>query len=72
MLNRPNVVADQGRDLQTNISGIGAIRLTQSSHCTAHALDGSTTTDREPNNADWKRRAIIQIFYNPQSHLAYE
>ena len=26
--------------------------------------------DRKPNDADWLRRAIIEIFYYPQSHLA--
>ena len=29
-----------------------------------------TTTDRKPNDSDWLRRAIIKIFYYPQSHLA--
>ena len=28
------------------------------------------TTDRKPNDTDWLRRAIIKIFYYPQSHLA--
>ena len=27
-------------------------------------------TDREPNDTDWLRRAIISMFYYPQSHLA--
>ena len=31
---------------------------------------GSATTDREPNNTNWLRRAIIKIFHYPQSHYA--
>ena len=34
------------------------------------SIQGSTTTERKPNDADWLRGAIIKIFYYPQSHLA--
>ena len=37
-----------------------------------HASLGSITTDRKPNDTDWLRRAIMKIFYYPQSHLAQE
>ena len=29
-----------------------------------------STTDRESNDVDWPKRAIIKICYYPQSHLA--